>query len=820
MRNLLIIFSVIFFISLTSCNKRVKESSELLSLVPPKTAVILKTDDLGQLVENLKQNPVINSNQNLPLFTFFKNSYAPLTHLQLSEESLWTFSKIGRDEIATTLITTSTPKLLDSIGYEEIKGFTYNGKEIKEYKIEDKIIYGIKLNDVFAFGDSKLIIEHIIRLASDNFNPNEELEKVFKSSSDKKNSIFINTPEFESLYNVLTPNQNTGYLKDFSNWIGLDLDIKNNRFHFSGVSIPKKNEVLGVLNNTKPQENEMALITPSGASGFYSFTYDKFQQLKENISFYRKADYPKINTDLLVGPSEVGMIYMGNKEAFVLKGPDEIELFRLLQTQSELVKSHRNHDIYSYEDANYFPEALSPLIKAQNLKFYTKLDQFFVFAAEENVLEVIISNFENKSVLAESETYQRAAKNLADKASILIVGNTKNLLKKIAEGVSSAHKKAYEEADFSSFSIAALQFIKHDHFTYINGDMPATQPGESMESGVQTQSFKPGEDISGGPWFFENWRTKDYDVVVQGKSNMLYVYDTAGKLRWKKQLDGPILGDIQPIDIYQNRRIQMAFNTSQTFYIIDREGSVVKPFNKTFKNTITQPLAVFDYNNNGKFRFLITQGNKLTMLDKTLKEVKGFEFTTAKSKILQSPKHFRIGSKDFILVLEESGKLNILNPRGQTRIKVDRNIDFSSNEWYLYKDLFTSTTSDGQLIQIDQEGGINLQNLKLDENNAMFATAKTLVTFSENTLNIKGKATKLDFGLYLEPKIFYLNDKLYISITDIQAHKVYLFDSNSKIFNGFPVYGNSVIDLQYFPNKGVKMAVKGEENSVLLYDVQ
>src|SRR5699024_3386961 len=165
-----------------------------------------------------------------------------------------------------------------------------------------------------------------------------------------------------------------------------------------------------------------------------------------------------------------------------------------------------------------------------------------------------------------------------------------------------------------------------------------------------------------------------------------------------------------PIDIYQNKRIQMAFTTPQTFYIIDREGNVVKPFNKTFKNTITQPLAVFDYSNNGTFRFIITQDNKLTMLDKNLKTVKGFELTSTKSSILQTPKHFRMGSKDYIVIPEESGKLHILNPRGQTRVKVDRNIDFSTNEWFVYEDLFTSTDKKGQLVQIDQKGGMNFKN--------------------------------------------------------------------------------------------------------------
>lgn len=803
-----------------SCQQESKETSDLLSFIPPKTAVILKTNNLSDFAKKLNQNTLINANSDLPVVEFLKSSYLPIEKINLSQESLLMFSVIGRDEISTALITPTTPKLTDSIPLEKIDDFDYNGAKINEYKIEDHKVYGTKVAGVFAFGDSKLVVENIVRLAQEKINPDQKLEKLFSSSSSKKNSVFINIKEFEKLNSIILPKKSTAYLNDFTDWANIDLDFKDDRFHFSGVSIPDENNVLGILKEIKPQKNELAKITPSGALGFYSFSYDDFSKLSENISFYRKEEYPKINTALLSAASEIGVIYTGNSKAIALKSIDAEETAHLLEGEGEFVKTHRESDIYEFKNANYFYEALQPLIKTQGLNFYTQIDSFFIFSEEKNTLENIISNYRNNTVFSKNDTYKNIAKRFDEKSSILIAGNTKNILKDISKSVSSTHKEAYEKADLLGFNMAALQFITHDNFTYIHGELSASKAGEAIAGGIQTQSFKPGEEISNGPWFFENWRTKHYDVILQGKSNTLYAFDENGKMRWKKQLDGPVLGDIQPIDIYQNKRIQMAFTTPQTFYIIDREGNVVKPFNKTFKNTITQPLAVFDYSNNGTFRFIITQDNKLTMLDKNLKTVKGFELTSTKSSILQTPKHFRMGSKDYIVIPEESGKLHILNPRGQTRVKVDRNIDFSTNEWFVYEDLFTSTDKKGQLVQIDQKGGMNFKNLNLEENNGFYATAKTLVSFSENKLTIKGKSTKLDYGLYLKPKIFYLQNKLYISITDTQEHKVYLFDSNSKLFSGFPVYGNSVIDLKHFPNQGVKLIVKGEKDSALLYDVK
>ncbi len=819
MKKNLFIFLVLFGF-LNSCTKDAKETSDLLGFIPPKTAAILKTENLSKFAQELNQNALVNANTDLPVIDFFKSSYHPIDQLKLSKESLWTFSVIGRDEIATTLITPTISKPLDSLDLKKVNSFDYNGVEVKEYKVEEKSIYGAKVEGILAFGDSKLVIENIIRLAKDKFTPDPKLERIFKSSSNKRVSTFINIEEFEKLNAIIFPNNPPVYLNNFSDWAAVDIELKNDRFHLSGVSIPEQKNVLGIFNNLKPQKNEIAQITPSGATGFYSFSFDDFAQLSENISFYRKEEYPKINTALLSSTPEIGTIYIGDTKAVVLKSIDAEETAHFLQGEGELIKTHRESDIYSFKDPNYFYEALNPLIKITDLGFYTQIDSFFIFAQNKNTLENIISNYRNKTVLAESESYKKIAKRFDEKSSILIAGNTKNILKDISNRVSSQHKSSYEKADLLSFNMSALQFISHDNFNYIHGEISASKPGEAIVGGIQTQSFKPEEEITNGPWFFENWRTKDYDVILQGESNTLYAYNENGKLRWKKQLDGPILGDIKPIDIYQNKRIQMAFTTPQTFYIIDREGNVVKPFNKTFKNTITQPLAVFDYNKNGTFRFIITQGNKLTMLDKNLKTVKGFEFTSAKSAILQTPKHFRVGNKDYIIIPEEAGKLHILNPRGQTRVKVNRNIDFSDNEWYLYNDLFVSTDKQGQLIKIDRNGGISIDKLSLDEHNKIDATAKTLVTFSENQLSIKGKTTKLDYGLYSKPKIFYLQDKLYISITDMQEHKVYLFDSSSKLLSGFPVYGNSAIDLQFFPNQGVKLIVKGEKDSALIYDVK
>lgn len=821
MKKNALLLSLVLLLGLLSCQNKSKkaEASELLSLVPSKTAAILKTKDFSRFTNDLKRNSFINNNQDLPIHRFFTEAYQPLAKLNLSDRGILLFSKEGKNEISTTLLIPENPTPKDSLNYEETDSYDYNGERIKQYNIEGQTLYGVKLEKNYVFGNSKLNIENIVRLSKEKIEPNDNLRKVFEASSDKKPSLLVNIDEFQKIYSVITPKKPSVFFRNTTSWAEIDLNIHPQSITFNGVTIPEKNEVLGILDGTKAAENEIQKITPISASGLFSFTYNDFSIIEDNISFYRKEDYPDIDTELLSSATEIGQIYAGDSSALAIKPIDIEGTIKKLQDENEKLKTFRESEIFTFSDSDYFSIALSPLINAGHYKFFTQLKDFIVFTENESDMEDLIANVNNKTVITEREGYKRLYKDLDDKSSLLLLGITGNVLKNLAESVDSKHKDAYLKADTEEYEFAALQFIRHDNFMYINGSFTESNAKKQAKSGVQTKTLNPGEEIIAGPWFFENWRTKRNDIVMQGKSNTLYFYDESGKLSWKKQLSGKILGDIQPIDLYRNGRIQMAFVTPQTFYIIDREGNVVKPFNKSMKSTITQPLSVFDYDKNGKYRFLVTQGNILTMFDKNMNPVEGFEFTKANSKITQAPKHYRIGSKDYILIPEQSGKLNILNPRGQTRVNVQENIDFSKNEWYLYHNKFTSTNNKGELIQIDQQGRVTKKDLKQEKEHHIYATEKTLAAFSGNTLKINDKSTSLDEGQYTAPKIFYLNDKLYIAVTDLQASNIYLFDSQSNLFSGFPIYGNSAVDLEAFDNQ-IKLIVKGEDNTVLIYEVK
>jgi hypothetical protein len=93
-----------------------------------------------------------------------------------------------------------------------------------------------------------------------------------------------------------------------------------------------------------------------------------------------------------------------------------------------------------------------------------------------------------------------------------------------------------------------------------------------------------------------------------------------------------------------------------------------------------------------------------------------------------------------------------------------------------------------------------------------------LASVDENKLTIRQRTQELDFGNYTAPKIFYINDKIYVTLTDLQAQKIYMFDSQSKPINNFPVYGTSIIDFANIDgDSNLEFVTKGETNSIIIY---
>jgi len=563
-------------------------------------------------------------------------------------------------------------------------------------------------------------------------------------------------------------------------------------------------------------------LTPASSSAFLSIplnnaleTEDAFKQwvLHHNIPLAH------INLKALSTVDEIGWVQLASERVLLFHSQNETQAQGQLLPKLENAKRYREVAYYPAtlpDDLLVFAEAIGGKIIPN---WGAVIENFIVFAASEEAIKTVISSYKDGSTLSKNLVYNSFKENLASKSSIFWIAQTKALIDLWKN--KKENKNPWSQLDTESYPYLAFQGAVENDFMHLHlrihkNDLEVKQNDVSNQYLLQTES-----PLSAAPQWLKNHRTKGMDVLVQDVNNKLYLFSDKGNLYWKKQLPRQIQGSVQQIDLYKNKRLQMAFRTEDRFFVLDRNGKIVKPFSIKIPATDPiQPLAVFDYDQRRDYRFVLAQGKSVRMYDNKGKRVSGFTFKKTKTPIINPPVHIRIDKKDYIAVQEESGKLNLLNRVGKSRVKTKESIPFSGTPVSSYLKTFTTSDNEGNLVQIDTKGNVIKTPLGLVTDHTIATTTKSLVTLSENILTIKGIPITLPYGRYTAPKIFYINNIIYVTTTDLDAQKVHLYFSNGTAVSGFPVYGTSDADLANADaDKAIELVVQSESNGMLIYEI-
>lgn len=809
MRFIYIPLLLIFF---TSCSKPKNQRTKLLDYAPANASVIIKASNLETLKNGITNNDLLQRFSKTSAYANLQKKLSHLSLLNASSEILLCFSNNDMDSLDFSIVTRFHKGLIqkDSLKNYIEETLKYDDKLITQSTLNNNTFYSTLIDSTFFASSSKQLVENVYTV-SEKYTT---LEKVFNTTSNDKTLSFALKPNSNFVKSIFI--EDTIKINHFTDYIVADVELNQDAIYFNGITKAEDStkSLINIFKNTIPQENQTYRMAPSHCDGFMSFTFDDFKTFHDNLTAYAYRDSIVSHPDLFNDVTEIGIIYQDALRTIILNTLDVIATGDALLNEQTQVGSYRGVDIFSFSNPELFAKTFTPLVTYNNARVYCIIDSFFIFAEQISMLQEIIASYQNKTTLADKAYFKSSRDKLSDASSLLQIVNNSSLKTILDKNLDN--NKNYSLKDYDA---SGIQFIYDNNFAHVNGIIKKVKTKAKLHSVSEQLNIKLSADILTQPHFVKNHITKQKEIVVQDVKNNLYLISNKGKILWKKQLDGAILGEIKQIDIYKNGRLQLAFATPHSVYVLDRNGNEVSPFSLKFKDEITQPLAVFDYDKRKNYRLMVTQGKRVLMYNTQGNIVKGFGFKAASQTIIAEPKHFRIGSKDY-LTLKTKRKIYILDRVGKTRIKTNNSYKYSNQPIFLFKNKFTTTTQKGQLISIDTRGRVSEENLSLSKGHFLETSSKTLVTLSENKLSIKNKTTELDFGDYTSPKLFYINDKIHIATTDLQSHKIYLFDSQSKLFPNFPVYGNSTIVLDNIDSdKTLEFVTKGERNSIILYQI-
>jgi len=811
---------LILILIIVGCATESTKQNSLISFIPSNSAVIIKINDFQRFKSDIKNSELIKEFSKTDAYKNFEEKLIPLKDFDPYKETLLTFTEVGKNNLEYTFITKNTVAMftLDSAVIKKSKKRTYENKTIKTYNIEGEEIFTTLIDSTFLVSSSELLIENSIR----NFEktqPDQEFQKLYNTS--QKNAIatlFIDHSKSDIHFDGVLSNKLLSSFKKFAQWSAVDISVDQEELRLNGIAIANdstQTNTISLFKNINPVENKTQSILPMDFDAITSYTFDNFTTFLKN----KNPDPLKKIDSLFYDIDEFAIINNAEKRAIVIHTKNFEVLNDSLENISTEDSTFREYPIYNIKRTPIIETNFKPLIEKFSAKYYSVINEFFVFSEEKQILHDIIANFQNNTVLTSLPGYPEIKKELSNESSILFISNYSNIKDSLLFLNSDFNKELDNNSERENKYIV-MQGVSSKDFFFVNTAIKKIE--SKVETNLVSQLFSTTLDakIATRPQFVMNHRTKRKEVVVQDIENNLYLISTDGKVLWKKKLNSQISGNIQQVDLYRNGRLQLAFVTKNELMVVDRNGEDVPPFPKKFSDPITQPLALFDYDKNKNYRFLIVQGKQLNMYDREGKTVSGFVLENTDSYINSIPQHFRVGNKDYIVITQENGTLNILHRTGKTRIPVKDKINFSGNNVYLHESKFTTSDTGGNLIQIDEKGNITKEYMNANDTHFIDASSKTLVTLSDNVLTIRGHKIELDYAIYSRPHIFYVNNKIYVSITDTQSNKIYLFDSQAEPIPNFPVYGASAIDLEDIDNdKRVEIVVQGEEDSVLVYKV-
>lgn len=808
-RNL---FAVLLFIPIllgvfASCDNSPSKTGTLMDFVPENAAVVFKISNFENLQADIENSALLSKFENTEIYSYFTKKDKILKNLHPTSQSLLSINKINDSVSAYTFITKYTDKLfqLDSVKNKSVETLTLDKKSFQRVSIDDNTAYSTIIDSVLVVSSSQQIIQDILNGKTEG---DATFKKVFNLPSSN---------DFTALLRGKKEAINDSTKINFTSWSALDINFSSENFTATGISMATDTipQLLNIFEGQIPQQNDVALLIPSDAKSALSFTFNDAESIQEKIRHYKGDTKPIQTTGIFGSVSEAGIIELKQESAIFIKSIDALLTSDALARFVTSKSSFREVEIKSFSEPKLFRETFSPLINSEKANYVFQLDNFFVFTESEISAQQIISDYQNNNTLKNTSYFENTIVDLSTASSLLVL----KLQGDLSESLSLffENDNTFKKISFEKFPLAALQFSYDRNFAHVTLSCKEVGGNVKKSSEKVSEKFnvKLENTILNAPKLVKT-KNGESKIVVQDITNKLYFISESGKILWSKNLDSAILGEVEEVSISGNKHI--AFTTKSAFYLLDRNGKDSKSFPIKFKDEVTQPLSVFDYDNNGNYRFVVIQDKEVLMYDKNAKLVTGFGFKKAKSSIVQSPIHIRMGSKDYIVIAEENGSLNILSRVGKSRVSVSKKFNFSSIPIAEEDNTFVVITKENTKERITPDGKVSSLKLDVGANYWFTISGNTKATLDDNLLRINGKLAELPLGIYTQPQLYKINRNYYTTITETQEKKVYVFDENGKLQNGFPVYGTSEASLSQ-GKRTTNLVVKGGTNSVIMYSM-
>ncbi len=590
---------------------------------------------------------------------------------------------------------------------------------------------------VLLVASDQILIEQALRLLTDNYTlaDNPTFSALYRNANTSELlTLFLQPGTLAPLlgYQLGAPfREATLALGKWARWLVLDLTSHPSWLVASGHSslADSLSGRSAVLANNKPCAVQVHHVVPDNARLLLRWAEvapeANLGALPALID-YRPQGYSEramANDRALlrtVGSGELALAALATPEradklhwaAFVATKSPSLTIAQLAKTLAhghdpEVRKIDRelNLPVYKSTQPDWLHNALSPLFPADVCAYFCQVEGFLVFANDPATLErILLANVRNKTLAGARALAALRSDIQSDCNFMLYVDLTSPnsiLPTVVAPKLLSSKAPVASPAQAVVLQMSAAKGIAFYNCCLLGGASAQDKAHTIWETRLQAPPL-------GRPQFVESHLTTGKEILVQDTLHALYLINGQGRILWRKQLPGAILGEPAQVDVYRNGKLQYAFLTPQSLWVVDRNGNNVADFPIALPSPAVAPLGVFDYDHSRHYRFAVAMENRaVVMFDNLGKRVVGFKPMPLDQPACLAPAHVRTAGKDFI-VLADPARLYLLDRQGRERLRCQDPIAVCPNA-----PLYLAGGDPATLMTIDGEGnlcGVNMAN--------------------------------------------------------------------------------------------------------------
>lgn len=519
----------------------------------------------------------------------------------------------------------------------------------------------------------------------------------------------------------------TEWIRHFGGWAEADLMLKSNEVILTGYSqLASSTDFLSLIANERPVKTRLFNVLPFntnqllwiGQSDFRSFLSTRNHEAIDKRFGIRINSFSSLIQDEIALASNAQALHSYGTQTWVFVGINNME--QGLTYLNQLAKlsggtfseQHNGYHIKQIKYPEFTSNLLGKAFATISENYYTQMGDYVVFANSPTSLKQLIRFYETGKTLDLNENFKRFSDNISGSSNLLLFIKPRDLTdisEKFVNRSTSLKLKQSEDV-LKNIQGIAFQYSAGNPLIYTSIYLEHSKAYQ--EENLSLWKVSLDNEIIGKPALVEDHDNNNYNVLVFDVKSNMYLISTDGQILWKKRIDALPISDIHQVDYYTNNKIQYLFNTSDYFYLIDKNGNHVANYPLKINPSATNGLSLFDYTHHNNYRLLLAQSDK-RIYNYTIegKTVNGWVKPHTRNIVTIPVTRLVANNKDYIIITDIDNGVSIVDRKGNTRIKLTKDPKKSVHaDYYMNKTnskgILITTNTEGKLMYISATGAI------------------------------------------------------------------------------------------------------------------